>query len=135
MKNIKSEIKDDELSKENNALTIIKGSMISIMFTLVILTIYAAVLSFTSVSESTMIPVIIVVTGISILIGSSISTMHIKNKGLVNGGLVGLIYMLFIYIVSSIVVMNFEINFNSIIMIIVAILTGMIGGVIGVNIK
>lgn len=135
MNNIKSNIKNDELSKENNALKIIKGSIISIIFTLVILTVYAAVLSFTSVSESTMIPVIIVVTGISILIGSSISTMHIKNKGLVNGGLVGLIYMLFIYIVSSIVVMNFEINFNSIIMIIVAILTGMIGGVIGVNIK
>lgn len=135
--NIKSNMKVEDISKgkNSNSIKIIKGSVIAIVFSLIALTVYAAILSYTSVSESTMIPVIIVISGIGILIGSSISTMHIKNKGLVNGGLVGLIYILFLYILSSIVLMRFQININTIIMIAVAILTGMIGGIIGVNLK
>lgn len=92
-------------------------------------------LSYTSVSENTMVPVIITITGISILIGSSISSMHIKKQGMLNGALVGLIYMLTIYILSSIVLSSFELTMNSIIMILVGIGTGMVGGVIGVNMK
>lgn len=135
--NIKANMKVEELTKEknNNSIKIIKGSIIAIIFSFIALTIYAAILSYTSVSESTMIPVVVVISGIGILIGSSISTMHIKNKGLVNGGLVGLIYILFLYILSSIVLMKFQMNINTIIMMIVGVITGMIGGIIGVNLK
>ena len=134
---IKENIKMEDISKgkNSNIVKIIKGSIISIIFSLVCLTIFAAVLAYTSVSETTMIPVIIVITGISILIGSSISTMHIKNKGLINGAIVGIIYVLFLYIVSSIIGMQFQLNLNSIIMMLVGIVTGMIGGIIGVNIN
>ena len=61
--------------------------------------------------------------------------MHIKKQGMLNGALVGLIYMLTIYILSSIFLSSFELTVNSIIMIAVGIGTGMIGGVIGVNMK
>ena len=131
--NLKANAKDEDVFKKSNIFKIIKGSVIAIVFSFIALTIYAAVLSFTSISESTMVPVIIVITGISVLIGSSISAMHIKNRGIINGGVVGLIYMLLIYILSSVFLVNFSININSIIMIIVALLTGMIGGIIGVN--
>lgn len=133
LKNIK---KVEDISKDkNNIIKIIKGSVISIIITLIALTIYAAILSYTSVSETTMVPVVLTITGISILIGSSMSSISIKRQGIINGGLVGLIYILFIYILSSIISTGFSLNANSIIMIIVAILTGMIGGIIGVNIK
>ena len=133
--NIASEKKIEDISKDKSSIKIIKGTVISIILSLILLTIYAALLSYTSISESTMVPVIITITGISILIGSSISSMHIKKQGMLNGALVGLIYMLTIYILSSIFLSSFEININSIIMISVGIVTGMIGGVIGVNMK
>lgn len=136
--NISSLKKVEDVSKDkknNNIIKIIKGSIISIVITLLALTIYAAILSYTSVSETTISPVILIITGISILIGSSMSSISIKKQGIINGGLVGLIYILFIYIVSSIISVGFSLNMNSIIMIIVAILTGMVGGIIGVNIK
>lgn len=133
--NIASTKKIEDISKDKSSIKIIKGTAISIILSLILLTIYATLLSYTSVSENTMVPVIITITGISILIGSSISSMHIKKQGMLNGALVGLIYMLTIYILSSIVLSSFELTMNSIIMILVGIGTGMVGGVIGVNMK
>lgn len=136
--NINSVKKIEDITKEksnSNLIKIIKGSSIAIVLSLIFLTIYAAILSFTSVSETTMVPVVLVLTGISILIGSSMSSISIKRQGIINGGLVGLIYVLFLYIVSSIAGIGFGLNMNAIIMLIVGITTGMIGGVIGVNIK
>ena len=80
-----------------------------------------------------MTPVVITISGISILIGSSISSLKIKKQGMLNGALVGLIYIMFIYILSSILLAGFAIDTNSIIMIAVSVATGMIGGIIGVN--
>ena len=133
--NIVSGKKIEDISKDKNSIKIIKGTIIAFVLSLILLTIYATLLSFTSISETTMVPVIISITGVSILIGSSISSIHIKKQGLLNGALVGLIYMLALYILSSIIFSSFVLNVNSIIMIIVGVVTGMIGGVIGVNMK
>ena len=77
----------------------------------------------------------IVITAVSILIGSSISTLKIKKMGLVNGALVGLIYILTIYVISSITGLGFALQLQTIIMMLAAIGAGMIGGIIGVNLK
>ena len=129
--------KNDAPAKEknNSVVKVIKGSAIAIILTLIFLSIYAALLSATNISEATMVPVVLVITGISILIGSSMSTVSIKSQGMLNGFLVGLIYMAVLYIISSIMLVGFEFNLNSVIMLIVGAVTGMIGGVIGVNIK
>ena len=129
--------KNDATAKEknNSVVKVIKGSAIAIILTLIFLSIYAALLSATNISETTMVPVVLVITGISILIGSSMSTVSIKSQGMLNGFLVGLIYMAVLYIISSIMLVGFEFNLNSVIMLIVGAVTGMIGGVIGVNIK
>lgn len=118
-----------------NIKKILKGSAFSIIITLIGLLIYSIILSYTSVAESTMPTIIIIITGISILIGSTISTSNIKKNGIVNGMLVGLIYITLIYLLSSIITGNFLLNINSIIMIIVSGLTGAVGGIIGVNMK
>lgn len=119
----------------NNIKRIIKGSIFSIVITLIGLLVYSIILSYTSVSESTMPATIIIITAVSILIGSTISTSNIKKNGIVNGVLVGIIYIAIIYLISSIVTGNFLLNTNSIIMVIASVLTGALGGIIGVNKK
>ncbi len=119
----------------NNIKRIIKGSAFSIVITLIGLLVYSIILSYTSISETTMPATIIIVTAVSILIGSTISTANIKKNGIVNGVLVGLIYIAIIYLISSIVTGNFLLNTNSIIMVIASVLTGALGGIIGVNKK
>lgn len=119
----------------NNLFRVFKGSLISILFTLILLFIFSIILTYTSISETVISPVVIVISAISILIGSSISTMKIKKNGLVNGLFVGLIYMLFIYIVSSLINTGFAVTTTSIIMILSGVIAGIIGGIVGVNIK
>ena len=96
------------IKKEDNVnitqrkyLKIIKGSIIALILTIIMLTIYAALLANTNISENTMLPVLIGITGVSILIGSAIISTNIKKNGIINGALVGLIYIFSLYILSS----------------------------------
>ena len=121
-------------STENNfIINLFKGVGIAFIATLVLLLIFSAILTFTNINESTINPVIITVTGISILIGSSIGKNKKKKNGLLNGALVGVIYILIIYTISSLLNWRFNLNLQSLIMIIVAMIFGMLGGIIGVN--
>ena len=114
---------------------IIKGVIISIIFTLIFLFIFSIILTYTSISESFISPVIIVITAISIFIGSSIGNIKMQKNGMLNGALIGGIYLLSIYLMSGIINQNFSLNTASIIIIISGMICGMFGGIIGVNKK
>lgn len=119
----------------NNIKKIIKGSIVSIIITLISLLIFASLLTYTNVSESTIPTVTIIITIISILIGSSLCMSTVKKNGIINGVAIGLIYIAFIYLLSSVIEGNFALNLKSIIMIIGAVLAGGLGGIMGVNRK
>ena len=129
--------KKKELKTNNNATlkNVVKGILISFLITVILLFIYALFLTFTNIGENTITPVIIVCTAISILIGSSIGNIKIRKNGLLNGGIIGIGYILIIYLISSILNWKFSLNLQSIIMIITAIIFGILGGIIGVNRK
>lgn len=116
-------------------IKIIKGVGISIIFTLICLTIFSALLTYTNLSESLIQPVVISVTGISIFVGSFFATRKVKKNGIIKGIAVGLIYIILIYLISSVVNnANFALNIGSIVMMVIGILCGAIGGIIGVNV-
>ena len=127
--------KNTEIISENNIIKIIKGSVLAIIITLIILLILAMLLSYTNMSENVITPVIIIITAISIMIGSIFSSIKIRKQGIINGAIVGSIYMVTIYILSSILYQNFSMSTNTIIMIVTGILAGATGGIIGVNLK
>ena len=122
---------------ENNKpiISIIKGTAISFLTTIIALTIFAVLLTYTELSENTIRPVIITVTGISILIGCSIGTRKIRKNGLMTGGAIGVIYIVSIYLISSVMNSNLAESRISIIMIAVGVIGGVLGGIIGVNTK
>ena len=112
-----------------------KGIGIAMLFTVVCLLIFSFILTYTNISENTITPVIIVVTAISILIGSSIGNINIKKNGILNGALIGGGYILILYLISSLLNVRFGLNLQSAIMIVVGIVFGILGGIIGVNKK
>lgn len=133
-KAIKSNIVTEESEIKKKIVSILKGSAISIILSIILLTIFALLLTYTTLSESTIVPVVLTITGISILAGSTISSRKIKKNGLICGGAIGLIYILFLYLASSICFAGFSFSIYSLIMLVVGIITGIIGGIIGVNI-
>ena len=116
-------------------VNLIKGILISFAITIILFYILGIILSTTSIPEKIITPAIIIITGVSILIGSSITMIKTNEKGLIKGGLIGVIYFLLIYLLSSFLLKNFEVNIYSCIMFAATFICGAIGGVVGVNIK
>ena len=124
-----------QISGNKTINNIAKGVRISLISTCIMLLIFAILLTYTDINESIIDTVIIIVTAISILMGSSIGNLKIKKNGLMNGAIVGGTYMLVIYLISSILNWRFSLNVQSIIMIAVGTICGVLGGIIGVNKK
>ncbi len=122
------------LKTSKNFYSILKGFGIALILTVIFVWIYALILVKTNIQENTITPVVIIISGISVLIGSSIACLHVKKNGIINGACIGGIYYAILYILSSIALCGFAINIKSLIMIATGILLGGIGGIIGVNI-
>ena len=120
---------------EKQSICILRGIIISFLFTLCMLIIFSILLVYTNLSEQTIRPVIITITGISILIGSSLGTRKLHKNGLLIGGIIGSSYILLLFLTSSLINSNFSINWISTIMIIIGLIGGVFGGIIGVNAK
>ena len=131
---IKPNIVTEESEMKKNAIRIIKGSSFAIIISLILLLVFALLLTYTELSEATMTPVVTTIVGVSILVGSMVSTRKIKKNGILNGSLVGLIYTIILYLASSgCLGIGFSLTIYSFVMLAVSVVTGMIGGIIGVN--
>lgn len=124
-----------QINENKTIVNILKGVEISLISTFIMLIIFSIILTYTNIQESVINPVIMIITAISILIGSSLGNTKIRKNGMVNGGLIGGIYIIIIYLISSILNWKFSLNIQSIIMIITAVVFGILGGIIGVNKK
>ena len=113
----------------------LKGIVIFFVISLFLIFILSMILSFTNVKESIISPGIIFISIISILIPSFFLSKKIKKKGIVTGAVFGIICMFLLYIISSFINMDFKLNLSSIIMICLGMIGGMVGGILGVNIK
>lgn len=116
--------------------SIIKSGFIGVITSFVITLILIMILSFflvnTNISENIIGPGIVVITCISIFVGTMTTA---KKNGLLYGSAIGIIYIAFLYILSSIFNGSFGITIGSAILILLSILSGMLGGIAGVNIK
>ncbi len=116
-------------------LSIGKGLLIAYVITIPVFLLFALILTNTDFPEKFVSTAVIITTIISVLTAGSTSTRGLKNKGWLNGGLVGFIYMLVLYLLSSILFNNFTINKYVVTMTVIGVLTGAIGGIMGINLK
>lgn len=122
------------MSKGKQFILVLKGVGIGYLITIILTLIYAASLAYTNVKESTIPTFMFVISAVSVFIASSIIVIKTKENGLKNGGLVGLIYILLVYLLGSLTGTGFGLTTYTITTIIFNILIGMVGGIIGVNI-
>lgn len=120
-------------TKPSKNIELIKDVGISMLITLIGIIIFSLVLTYTNISENYINPVTIAIVALSILVGSIIFSKKVKKNGLANGLLVSGIYIITIYLLSSLLNWNFSITLQSIIFVAVGLICGLIGGIIGVN--
>ena len=112
-----------------------KGTIIAIAISIVSILIFSWLLVKTNIKEESINTIIIIISGVSLLIGTSISIIKLKKYGIINGIVISVIYMIILYLASSFVNNDFSINSKTIYMLITGSVLGILGGIIGVNIK
>ncbi len=116
-------------------ISVLKGILAAYIITIPAFMLFALILSNTDFPHRLITPAVVVTTIVSVLTAGSVSTKGIRNKGWLNGSMVGLIYMMLLYIFSSLIFKNFTIDKYVVTMTVIGILTGAIGGIIGINVK
>ena len=114
---------------------IFKSTMFAYLFTIISFAILSLVLTFSNISDSFIPSAVVIVSIISILLGSSIASTRSRSHGWLMGLSVGLSYFLVLYFISSLLISGFSINLTTIYLALGMIFTGIIGGIIGINRK
>ena len=121
------------MEKKSKFIVIGKGVILGYLFMLLEILIYSILLAYTSIPESSIPICVFVFSLLSVFLASSIVSMKIKENGMKNGGIVGFLYILLVYLISGLYSGNFVLTSEMITTIIFNILLGMIGGIVGVN--
>jgi putative membrane protein (TIGR04086 family) len=118
-----------------NPLLLLKGLIASYIITIPAFLLFALILSNVDFPQRLVTPVVVIITVISVLTAGAVSTRGVRSRGWLNGSIVGLVYMLILYLFSSIVYKNFAVDRNVLTMTIIGVLSGAIGGIVSINTK
>ncbi|WIV10753.1 TIGR04086 family membrane protein [Proteiniborus sp. MB09-C3] len=116
-------------------IDVIRGTIIGLMLTILLILIFTITLTYTKLSEE-LIPLInsiIMILGITS--GAIFTSRKLERKGWLSGGLIGILYFIIIFFISALFVKSFAMDKYLLIKGLLAIITGCIGGMIGINIK
>ncbi len=108
--------------------------VISFIIAVIFLLISSAIFTYTSINDRHLDSFVLGSVMISVLIGSMLLLRKIKEKGLLYGAIFGLIYFFIIYIINVLAFSGFFISNTLGIYFGICILSGIVGGIIGVNI-
>lgn len=124
-----------ENAVKSNKGGLVKGSIVALVSTLILILIFAVVLKFVELNDSFIMPINQVIKVVSIFLGVKVMLKNCKEKGLLRGVLLGLIYTLISYTAFSLLSKSFIFDLSVIIDIIFGSIIGGICGVIMVNYK
>ncbi|MBP2032500.1 putative membrane protein (TIGR04086 family) [Clostridium algifaecis] len=121
------------MEKYNNYIPTAEGVLRSFIVTVLMLLIFAVVMTFIEVNEYISSIFYIVTTILSIMYGAIYAAEKIKRKGWLVGIIVAIMYITILYMVSIISGNSFVIGADGIKRFALAIVVGSISGMIGVN--
>lgn len=124
-----------DIKKTDYALHILRGIAISYIITIIMLTIVSLLLTYTSLKESSIPILSTIIIIVSIALGAIYLTLKIGEKGWLNGAIIGILYFLILIILKKIFLKEFGLNIYFISKLIISLITGIIGGMIGINLE
>ena len=113
----------------------LKGAFIAVVTTLGVFLIFALLLSYTGMPEDSVRYVAYITEALGAFLAGIVPAKKIRRRGILTGGLCGVLYMTIIWVVSSLVSDGFYFNLHMLIMLLTSLASGALGGIVGVNIK
>lgn len=132
---VKNKIDYSKDTGSNSLLIITKGVLIALIISAVLIILYGLLLSFTSLSESSMPTVISIISTVCIAISSIYVAMKVESRGWLNGALTGLIYMIVLFLVSLLFKTGAAFDKFVLFRMFMGFVIGALAGIIGINLK
>ena len=134
---MKLKAKKSGLKISNNSLffNITKGTLTAVCVSLILVLVFAFLLKFTNIPESTIMPVNQVIKGLSIFIGVFVGLKKSKELGLLNGLLIGLFYTIIAFLIFACLGGVYKLDITFLTDILFGGVMGAICGIICVNLK
>ncbi len=124
-----------QLDEHVNLLRVIKGLLLSFLITLPCFLAFALFLTYTDFPEKYTFIAVLITTVISVLTASAYSTRNVRSKGWINGCAVGVLYVAVLYLASSIIFMNFAVDVQVLLTVVIGAIVGCLGGIFGINLR
>nr|WP_251860887.1 TIGR04086 family membrane protein [Clostridium sp. Marseille-Q2269] len=121
------------MNKKNTEF-IAQGILRAVIITVIMLLMFAVVLTFKDVGEKITSIIYLLITILSIMYGTIYAVRKINKRGWVVGLVISIIYMAIIYIISIISGNTLTFGSDRFIRIFLALMLGMLSGMLGVNI-
>lgn len=125
----------NESKKKSVVLNIIKGSFWGVAFSLVGVLIFAFIIKFTQISESTIAPVNQIIKALSIFFALFVVRKNIQNQGWLVGMIIGLLYTALAFIIFSILDGSFNFGINILNDLVFGAVMGLISGIICIGLR
>ena len=122
------------LEKNNIILEFLKGLIVSMMISFVLVLAFAFSLKWWEASENMILPINLAIKLVSVCAGAAVAVKGDK-KGLVKGMVFGLVYMTFAFVCFSILAQTFELDLSFVLDLVCSAVAGGIVGIIKVNKK
>jgi len=106
--------------------------VITCVVILLLLLVTSAIFAYTNLNDKYLDIFVYSSIGISVFLNSIFLNRKIKYKGAVYGSMFGLLVIVTIYLIGAIF-LSFSLSYTAVVYIAVAVISGLIGGIIGVN--
>ncbi|WP_353097015.1 TIGR04086 family membrane protein [Tissierella praeacuta] len=114
---------------------LLRGLLLAYIITCILILFFSLLLTYSSLKENKMPLINTIIMMLSIISGSVYVSRGIKEKGWINGGIVGIVYYLILIILNFMFLKSLTLDIFSISKLALACITGIIGGIIGINIS
>ena len=115
------------------ATVLAKGVLYAYFLSLVVFLLFSVLIQFTTLTEAILPYTAYATSLISIFVGAAYVSKRLDTKGWLNGGIIGLIYLVGLVIFGLILLPDFGLHTGYIVKTVLAFLAGAAGGIFGIN--
>ena len=128
-----------EIGKEVNAIgtvkIIVKTVIMAFLITVILMGLLALAICYTPVSEEIITPGVYILNYLSVFMAGLFAAAKAKRKGFITGGISGGIYMALVYLLGFVLFGGITFTKQVAMSILYCLLTGMAGGIVGINLN
>ncbi len=128
-----------EIQNEKSVISTVKiiiaTTLTAFLITIILMGLLAVCICYTPLPEEAVTGAVYILNYVSVFTAGLLSAAKAKRKGFVTGGIAGACYMMLVYLLGVILFNGVHFTKDIALMVLYCTIVGMVGGIIGINLK